>query len=44
MVASPPSALKLARMIEHPDRTPYPEGVNGPKPELNVNSEKGKFV
>lgn len=42
--ATPPSALGAARMIEDLGLISYPEGIVGPKPELNVNSTKGKFV
>jgi Eukaryotic translation initiation factor 4G1 len=38
-----PSALATARFIEDINRISYPEGVKGPKAELNVNTEKGKF-
>ena len=37
------SALAAARMIEDLGHISYPEGVSGPKPELNVNSKEGKF-
>lgn len=43
-VAVPPSALATARMIEDLGLISYPEGITGPKPELNVNSTKGKFL
>ena len=32
-----------AGTTEDPGHISYPEGVNGPKLELNVNSRKGKF-
>ena len=38
-----PSALMTARNIENLDSVLYPEGINGPKPELNQSAEKGKF-
>ena len=34
---------KTAGIIEDLGRISYPEGVNGPKLELNVNLRKGKF-
>ncbi|KAF9781652.1 eukaryotic translation initiation factor 4G1-domain-containing protein [Thelephora terrestris] len=37
------SCLATARVIEDLSQISYPEGVMGPKPELNVKSEKGKF-
>ena len=37
------SALATVRIIEDLNRISYPEGVTGPRPELNVNSKKGKF-
>lgn len=43
VVAAPPSALATARIIEDLGHISYPEGVTSPKPELNVNSKKGKF-
>ena len=43
MISAPPSALAAARIIEDLGHISYPEGVDGPKPELNVNSRKGKF-
>ena len=43
VVAAALPALAAARMIEDLGYISYPEGVNGPKPELNVNSKKGKF-
>ena len=43
VVAGPLPTLAAARMIEDLGHISYPEGVNGPKPELNVNSKKGKF-
>ena len=43
VVAAPPSALATARIIEDLGHISYPDGVTSPKPELNVNSKKGKF-
>ena len=43
VVAAPPSALATARIIEDLDHISYPEGISGPKPELNANSKKGRF-
>ena len=43
VVAAPPSALATARIIEDLGHVSYPDGVTSPKPELNVNSKKGKF-
>ena len=44
VVAVPPSALVTARIIEDLGHISYPEGVTGPRPELNVNSKNGKFM
>ena len=44
MVAAPLPALAVAGIIEDLGHVSYPEGVNGPKPELNVNSSKGRFM
>ncbi|KAJ4483157.1 hypothetical protein C8R41DRAFT_840759 [Lentinula lateritia] len=38
-----PSALATARIIEDLGRVSYPEGVQSPKIELNVNAKDGKF-
>ncbi|KAJ3737527.1 hypothetical protein DFJ43DRAFT_1148650 [Lentinula guzmanii] len=38
-----PSALATARVIDDLGRVPYPEGVQSPKVELNVNAKDGKF-
>ncbi|KAJ4483536.1 hypothetical protein J3R30DRAFT_1795633 [Lentinula aciculospora] len=38
-----PSALATARIIDDLGRVPYPEGVQSPKVELNVNVKDGKF-
>ncbi|KAL1938535.1 hypothetical protein VTO73DRAFT_11558 [Trametes versicolor] len=38
-----PSALATARMIKDIGTIVYPEGILGPKPELNRNTEPGKF-
>ena len=35
--------LVRARIVEDLDLISYPEGVTGPKPQLNVNSKKGTF-
>jgi len=43
VIAAPLSALATARIIEDLGHISYPEGVTSPKPELNVNSKKGKF-
>jgi len=43
VVAIPPTSV-TARIIEDLDLVSYPEGIAGPKQELNVNSKKGKFV
>ena len=43
VIAVPPSTLEAARMIKDLGHISYPEGVSGPKPELNINSKKGKF-
>jgi translation initiation factor 4G len=42
--ATPPFALVAAKIIEDLSHISYPEGVIGPKPELNVNSKKGGFM
>lgn len=39
----PPSALAAARVIDDLGRVPYPEGIQSPKIELNVNAKNGKF-
>jgi hypothetical protein len=44
VVAVPPSALATAMIIEDLCHIWYPEGVTGPRPELNVNSRNGKFM
>ena len=44
VVTTPLSTLAAARMIEDLGHISYPEGVSGPKPELNVNSKKGLKV
>ncbi|KAI0368980.1 hypothetical protein BV20DRAFT_997562 [Pilatotrama ljubarskyi] len=38
-----PSALATARIIEDIGSIEYPEGIQSPKPELNVNAKQGKF-
>lgn len=38
-----PSALAAARMIKDIGTIVYPEGILSPKPELNKNTEPGKF-
>ena len=35
--------LARARIVEDLDLISHPEGVTGPKPQLNVNSKKGMF-
>ena len=35
--------LARARIVEDLDLISYPEGVTGPKPQLNANSKKGMF-
>ncbi|KAH9912525.1 eukaryotic translation initiation factor 4G1, eIF4E-binding domain-containing protein, partial [Fomitopsis serialis] len=43
-VAQPlPSALATARTIEDLGSVSYPEGIKGPKVELNMNAKHGKF-
>ena len=37
-----PSALATARHIEDINSITYPQGIKGPKLELNVNIQKGK--
>ena len=39
-----PLASVTARIIEDLDLISYPEGITGPKQELNVNSKKGNFM
>ncbi|KAF8271191.1 eukaryotic translation initiation factor 4G1, eIF4E-binding domain-containing protein [Lactarius quietus] len=39
-----PSALATARHIEDINHITYPEGINTPKAELNVNNQNGKFL
>lgn len=39
-----PSALSAVGAIEDLCQVSYPEGVMSPRPELNVNSRKGKFM
>ncbi|TBU30206.1 hypothetical protein BD311DRAFT_754942 [Dichomitus squalens] len=41
--AALPSALATAQIIEDIGSIQYPEGVQSPKPELNVNAKRGKF-
>lgn len=43
VVPVPLPALARARIIEDLGHISYPEGVTGPKPELNVNAKRGKF-
>lgn len=38
-----PSALSTARIIEDIGQVPYPEGIQSPKVELNINAKDGKF-
>ena len=37
------SALKAARIIDDLGRINYPEGIQSPKVELNINAKQGKF-
>ena len=39
-----PSALATARHIEDINCITYPEGIQSPKAELNVNTQSGKFL
>ena len=39
----PPSAFTTARKIDSLDEIEYPEGIKGPKAELNRNAKDGKF-
>jgi translation initiation factor 4G len=39
-----PSTLATARYIEDINSITYPEGIKGPKVELNVNTQRGKFL
>ncbi|KAJ7072794.1 hypothetical protein C8F01DRAFT_1012705 [Mycena amicta] len=41
--AALPSALATARIIDDLTRVPYPENIQSPKVELNVNATDGKF-
>ncbi|KAJ6593442.1 hypothetical protein B0H19DRAFT_976189 [Mycena capillaripes] len=41
--AALPSALATARIIDDLSRVPYPENIQSPKVELNVNAKDGKF-
>ncbi|KAF8622684.1 hypothetical protein AX15_006786 [Amanita polypyramis BW_CC] len=38
-----PSSLTLARPLRDLSSVIYPEGITGPKPELNVGAKEGKF-
>ena len=40
---SPPFAFTTARKIDSLDEIEYPEGIKGPKAELNKNAKDGKF-
>jgi translation initiation factor 4G len=42
-LAGPISALASAKVIEDLEKTPYPEGIKSPSPDLNVGAPKGKF-
>jgi len=44
VVTIPPSALATTRIIEDLGLITYPEGITGPKQELNVSLKKGKFM
>ena len=39
-----PSGLAAANAIEDLRQVSYPEGIMSPKPELNVNTRKGRFM
>jgi len=39
----PPSSFTTARKIDSLDEIEYPEGIKGPKAELNRNAKDGKF-
>ncbi|KAG1846588.1 ARM repeat-containing protein [Suillus subalutaceus] len=41
--APPPSALLTARVIENLSEVAYPEGIKGPRVELNVNVKDDRF-
>ncbi|KAJ7030060.1 hypothetical protein C8F04DRAFT_1398149 [Mycena alexandri] len=41
--AALPSALATARIIDDLSRVPYPENIQSPKVELNINAKDGKF-
>ena len=43
LIPAPLPVLDVVGVIEDLDCISYPEGINGPKPGLNVNSRKGKF-
>jgi hypothetical protein len=43
VVPPSPSIYAIARHIEDIARITYPQGINRPKLELNVNTQKGKF-
>ncbi|KAK0195866.1 hypothetical protein F5146DRAFT_308587 [Armillaria mellea] len=38
-----PSALAIARIIDDLGCIPYPEGIKGPRVELNINAKDGRF-
>ncbi|KAJ6563363.1 eukaryotic translation initiation factor 4G1, eIF4E-binding domain-containing protein, partial [Mycena vulgaris] len=41
--AALPSALATSRIIDDLSRVPYPENIQSPKVELNINAKDGKF-
>ncbi|KAJ7270036.1 armadillo-type protein [Mycena haematopus] len=41
--AALPSALATARIIDDLSRVPYPDNIQSPKIELNINAKDGKF-
>jgi translation initiation factor 4G len=41
--AALPSALATARFIDDLSRVPYPENIQSPEVELNINAKDGKF-
>ena len=43
-VAAPHSTPPTVMIVEDLSRIVYPDGIAGPKPELNVNSKKGGFM
>ncbi|KIM87547.1 hypothetical protein PILCRDRAFT_815094 [Piloderma croceum F 1598] len=41
---APSFALAMARVIDDIGQITYPEGIKGPKVELNINTKGGKFI